>query len=118
MTDWNDTQPIFRQIRQQLIEMILTARVPEGGALPSIRQVAMELSVNPLTVTRAYKSLVDLDVVSKKRGVGMYVAEGARARLLAHEREKFLTEDWPRIRMQIEALDLGVEDLFDKGDSN
>lgn len=117
MTPWNDTQPIFLQIRQQLIEMILRGTIPEGAALPSIRQIAMDLSVNPLTVTKAYQSLVDLDVVARKRGLGMYVAEKARAKLLAHEREKFLAKDWPRIRGQIEALDLNLEDLFDKGDS-
>jgi len=117
MTRWNDTQPIFLQIRQQLIEMVLKETIPEGEALPSIRQIAMDLSVNPLTVTKAYQSLVDLGVVEKKRGLGMYVAKGARAKLLAHEREKFLAQDWPRIRVQIEALELNLKDLFDKGDS-
>ena len=116
MIPWNDTQPIFLQIRQQLIEMILKGTVPEGEALPSVRQIAMDLSVNPLTVTKAYQSLVDLDVVTKKRGMGMYVADKARAKLLAHEREKFLTEDWPRIRAQIEALQLKVDDLLKEGD--
>ncbi len=93
MTAWNDTQPIFLQIRQQLIEMILKGRVGEGEALPSVRQIAMDLSVNPLTVTKAYQSLVDLDVVERRRGLGMYVAEAARAKLLAHERAAFLSED-------------------------
>ncbi len=116
MTDWNDTQPIFLQIRQQLIEMILRGTIPEGEALPSVRQIAMDLSVNPLTVTKAYRSLVDLDVVTKKRGLGMYVAENARVKLLAHEREKFLAEDWPRIRAQIEALELNLQELFGKGE--
>lgn len=115
MTHWNDTQPIFLQIRQQLIEMILKGTIDEGEALPSIRQIAMDLSVNPLTVTKAYQSLVDLEVVSMKRGLGMYVANQARTKLLAHERKKFLAQDWPRIRAQIETLDLKLEDLFDKG---
>ena len=117
MTQWNETQPIFLQIRQQLIAMILRGTIPEGGALPSVRQIAMDLSVNPLTVTKAYQSLVDLDVVAKKRGVGMFVATRARAKLLAHERQKFLAEDWPRIRAQIGALELDLKDLFDKGDN-
>ncbi len=117
MTHFNETQPIFLQIRQQLIEMILTSTVAEGEALPSVRQIAMDLSVNPLTVTKAYSSLVDLDVVSKKRGLGMYVAERARAKLLAHERNKFLAEDWPRIKAQIDALELDLKDLLDKGDN-
>src|SRR5215207_4647213 len=116
MTPWNDTKPIFLQIRQRLIEMILKGTIPEGEALPSIRQIAMDLSVNPLTVTKAYESLVDLGVVEKKRGMGMYVAEGAQTKLLSHEREKFLAEDWPRIRAQIEALGLELKDLIAKGD--
>lgn len=115
MTVFNDAQPIFVQIRQQLIEMILKGAVPEGEALPSVRQIAMDLSVNPLTVTKAYQSLVDLDVVEKRRGLGMYVASNAHRKLLAHEREKFLSEDWPRIRAQIEALGLDISDLMSKG---
>ncbi|WP_136658861.1 GntR family transcriptional regulator [Nitratireductor sp. XY-223] len=115
MTHWNESQPIFLQIRQRLIEMILRGTIPEGGALPSVRQIAVDLSVNPLTVTKAYQSLVELDVVEKRRGLGMYVADKARAKLLAHERAKFLTEDWPRIRAQIEALELDIGDLLDKG---
>jgi DNA-binding transcriptional regulator YhcF (GntR family) len=117
MTQWNETQPIFLQIRQQLIEMILSGTISEGEAMPSVRQIAMDLSVNPLTVTKAYQSMVDLGVVEKKRGLGMYVADAARAKLLAHERKKFLAEDWPRIRAQIKALELNVNDLFDKRDS-
>jgi GntR family transcriptional regulator len=116
MTHWNDAQPIFVQIRQQLIDMILTGAVPEGGVLPSVRQVAMDLSVNPLTVTRAYQSLVDLGVVEKRRGLGMFVAEDGRATLLAHEQRKFLVEVWPRIKAQIEALSFTLEDLLDKGE--
>ena len=115
MTQWHDRQPIFLQIRQQLIAMILKGTIPEGEALPSVRQIAMDLSVNPLTVTKAYQSLVDLGVVEKKRGLGMYVAAGARAELRAHERARFLAEDWPRIRAQIEALELDLKDLLAKG---
>lgn len=115
MNPWNDTQPIFIQIRQKLIEMILSGTIPEGEALPSVRQIAMDLEVNPLTVTKAYQSLTDLEVVEKKRGLGMFVAEGAREKLLAHEKEKFLTEDWPRIKGQIEALGLSLEDLMKGG---
>ena len=116
MTAWNDTQPIFIQIRQRLIEMILSEQIPEGEALPSVRQIAMDLEVNPLTVTKAYQSLTDLNVVEKRRGLGMFVAEGAREKLLAHEKEKFLSEDWPRIKGQIEALGLSVNDLMNAGD--
>ncbi len=115
MTSWTEAQPIFLQIRQQLIEMILTGSIPEGEALPSVRQIAMDLSVNPLTVTRAYQSLVDMDVVTRKRGLGMFVAEGARDALLAHERQKFLADEWPRIRARIAALDLDATDLLENG---
>ena len=112
MDDFNASQPIFVQIRQRLIEMILRGTVAEGGALPSVRQIAGELSVNPLTVTRAFEALVDLGVVEKRRGLGMFVGEGARHTLLAHEREKFLKQDWPRIAAQIRALELDPQTLL------
>lgn len=116
MTQWNETQPIFLQIRQQVIDLILNGTVPEGEALPSIRQASADLSVNPLTVTKAYQSLVDVGVIEKKRGLGMYVTTGARKALLAHERETFLTEEWPRVKKQIEALELDLKDLLQSGD--
>lgn len=111
MDDFHAGQPIFVQIRQRLIEMILQRQVNEGDALPSVRQIAADLSVNPLTVTKAFEALVDIGVVEKRRGLGMFVATGARPTLLAHERDKFLKEDWPRIAAQIKALDLDINDL-------
>jgi GntR family transcriptional regulator len=111
MDDFHTSQPIFVQIRQRLIEMILRHQVREGDALPSVRQIAADLSVNPLTVTKAFEALVDIGVVEKRRGLGMFVTTGARNGLLAHEREKFLREDWPRIAAQIKALDLDLKDL-------
>lgn len=111
MDDFHTSQPIFVQIRQRLIEMILRRQVEEGDALPSVRQIAADLSVNPLTVTKAFEALVDIGVVEKRRGLGMLVTTGARAGLLAHEREKFLKEEWPRIAAQIKALDLDIKDL-------
>jgi GntR family transcriptional regulator len=114
MDDFHASQPIFVQIRQRLIEMILRRQVSEGEALPSVRQIAADLSVNPLTVTKAFEALVDIGVVEKRRGLGMFVASGARSALLAHEREKFLKEDWPRIAAQIKALDLDIKDLVDQ----
>jgi DNA-binding transcriptional regulator YhcF (GntR family) len=114
MTQWNDTQPIFMQIRQQIIELILKGTIAEGDAVPSIRQIAADLSVNPLTVTKAYQSLVDTGVVEKKRGLGMYVTKGARAELLKREREKFLAEEWPQIAQRIGALGLDMKDLIGK----
>jgi len=112
MDDFHASQPIFVQIRQRLIEMILRGATKEGDALPSVRQIAGELSVNPLTVTKAFEALVDIGVVEKRRGLGMFVTSGARAKLLSHERDKFLKEDWPRILTQIKALDLDPTTLF------
>lgn len=106
MDDFNASQPIFIQIRQRLIEMILRKQAREGDPLPSVRQIASELSVNPLTVTKAFEALVEIGVVEKRRGLGMFVTSGARATLLTHERDKFLREDWPRIAAQIRALEL------------
>ena len=112
MTLFNETQPIFVQIRQRIAQMILSQTAREGEALPSVRSIAADLSVNPLTVTRAYDALVDLGVVESRRGMGMFVADGARDKLLAHERQVFLSEDWPRIRTQIEALGLDLDTLL------
>ncbi|MCF4098776.1 GntR family transcriptional regulator [Maritalea mediterranea] len=112
MNNWNETQPIFVQIRERLTDMIITGSVNEGEALPSVRHIATDLSVNPLTVTKAYQSLVDLGVIEKRRGLGMFVAEGARKELLAHEREAFLKNEWPRIVKQIKALDLDMNELM------
>lgn len=112
MDDFHTSQPIFVQIRQRLAEMILRGAVGEGEALPSVRQIAADLSVNPLTVTKAFEALVDIGVVEKRRGLGMFVRNGARAELLAHERDIFLREDWPRILARIHALDLDLATLL------
>ena len=114
MTSFNETQPIFVQIRQRIAAMILSESAKEGEALPSVRSIAADLSVNPLTVTRAYDSLVNLGVVESRRGMGMYVNTGARDLLLAHERKKFLDEDWPRIVAQIKALELDPGKLLNE----
>lgn len=112
MTQWRDDVPIFLQIRQRMIEMILNGAINEGDPLPSVRQVATDLAVNPLTVTKSYQSLVDLGIVEKRRGLGMFVTEGARSGLLTHEREKFLAEDWPAIKARIKALGLDAGKLL------
>lgn len=117
MTQWRDDQPIFLQIRQRMIEMILNGTIGEGDALPSVRQIATELSVNPLTVSKSYQSLVDMGTVEKRRGMGMYVTGGAREKLRAHEREKFLKEDWPAIAARIAALGLDAHELLKDGDT-
>jgi GntR family transcriptional regulator len=116
MSQFNDSQPIFIQIRQRVVEMILKKAVGEGEALPSVRQIATDLSVNPLTVTKAYDGLVDIGVVESRRGMGMYVQPGARDKLLTHERQKFLAEDWPRIVAQIKALELDPHSLLKDSD--
>ncbi len=107
MSQFNDSQPIFVQIGERIAEMILTGAAREGEPLPSVRQISADLSVNPLTVTRAYQSLVDLGVVESRRGMGMYVAEGGHERLLAHERHRFLEHDWPRVLKRM--ADLGID---------
>ena len=116
MSQFNDSQPIFLQIRQRIVEMILKKSVAEGEALPSVRQIATDLSVNPLTVTKAYDGLVDIGVVESRRGMGMFVRDGAREKLLTHEREKFLHEDWPRVMSQIRALELDPASLLKETD--
>ncbi|MEP7241044.1 MAG: GntR family transcriptional regulator [Devosia sp.] len=112
MTDFDETQPIFLQIRQRLAEMILSGAVTEGEALPSVRSIAADLAVNPLTVTRAYNALVALGVVESRRGMGMFVAGGARDRLRQHEQDTFLNQEWPRIRARVAALGLDLKTLL------
>lgn len=112
MTAWNDTQPIFVQIRQRIIDLILGGDGNTQKALPSVRQISSELAVNPLTVTKSYQSLVELGVVEKRRGLGMFLTENAKQELLRHEREKFLNQEWPRIHAQIVALNLDTETLL------
>ena len=117
MDDFHSSQPIFVQIRQRLAEMILRGAVGEGEALPSVRQIAADLSVNPLTVTKAFEALVDIGVVERRRGLGMFVTAGARKALLAHERDSFLSQDWPRIRARIAALELDLATLLSSASS-
>jgi len=114
MDAFHTDQPIFKQIRHRLVDMIVSGTVEPGDALPSVRQIAGELSVNPLTVTKAFEALVDLGVVEKRRGMGMFVAQGAAQTLLEHERNRFLAEEWPRIAQRIAALGLRLQDLIDK----
>lgn len=107
--EWNDSQPIYRQIRDRVVAMILDGLLGEGDSLPSVRTVATESRVNPLTVLKAYQQLADEGLVEKRRGLGMYVNAGARAALLADEREKFLRERWPEIHGTIQRLGLADE---------
>src|SRR4030095_7369044 len=109
--EWNDTQPIYRQLRDRGVHMILDGALNEGDPLPSVRTVAAEFRVNPLTVLKAYQQLVDEDMVDMKRAVGMFVKPGARDQLLKGERQKFLTDEWPRIAKRIERLGLTQREL-------
>jgi GntR family transcriptional regulator len=113
--EWNDTQPIYRQLRDQVVDMILDGVLKEGDPLPSVRNVAAEYRVNPLTVLKTYQGLVDEQLVEKKRGVGMFVRAGARLLLLAGERQRFLTEQWPRLYATIQRLGLKPEELLAAG---
>jgi len=110
--EWNDKQPIYRQLRDRVVAMILEDVLKEGDPLPSVRNVAAEYRVNPLTVLKGYQQLVDEDFVESRRGLGMFVKTGARNLLLQGEREKFLAEEWPRIQANIQRLGLTPEDLL------
>jgi GntR family transcriptional regulator len=110
--EWNDSQPIYRQLRDRVVAMILDGVLKEGDPLPSVRTVAAEYRVNPLTVLKGYQQLVDDGLVETRRGLGMFVNPGARKLLLQGERQKFLAEDWPRIHSTIQRLGLNAEDLL------
>ncbi len=110
--NWNDNQPIYRQLKERVIEMVLEGVVADGDSLPSVRNVASEYKLNPLTVLKAYQELVDEDLVEKKRGRGMFVKPGASAQLMLNERERFLAEEWPHIQAKVERLGLTSEDLL------
>ena len=110
--EWSDAQPIYRQIRDRVVAMILDGVLKPGEALPSVRNVASESRVNPLTVLKAYQYLVDEKLVETRRGLGMFVNEGARDLLLQGERERFLDEEWPKIRATIRRLGLTAEELL------
>jgi len=111
-TEWNDNQPIYRQLRDRVVAMILDGVLKEGDPLPSVRTVAAEYRVNPLTVLKGYQQLVDEKLVESRRGLGMFINTGARDLLLQSERQKFLTEEWPRIAANIQRLGLEPEQLL------
>jgi GntR family transcriptional regulator len=111
--EWNDSQPIYRQLRDRVVAMILDGVLKEGDPLPSVRTVAAEYRVNPLTVLKGYQQLVDEQLVESKRGRGMFINTGARDLLLRGERQKFLAEEWPRVHATIQRLGLTAEELLD-----
>ena len=110
--EWNDSQPIYRQLRDRVVAMILDDVLKEGDPLPSVRNVAAEFRVNPLTVMKGYQQLVDEGLVETRRGRGMFINAGARDLLLQAERQKFLGDAWPRIRQTIQRLGLTAEELL------
>jgi len=110
--EWNDSQPIYRQLRDRVVAMILDDVLKEGDALPSVRNVAVEFRVNPLTVLRGYQELADEGLVETRRGLGMFIKAGARAALMRSEREKFVKEEWPRVSATMQRLGLKPEELL------
>ena len=110
--EWRDSQPIYRQLRDRVVAMILDGVLKEGDPLPSVRNVAAEYRVNPLTVLKSYQQLADEGLVESRRGRGMFINTGARDTLLRSERQKFLAEEWPRIHKSIERLGLTAKDLL------
>jgi len=122
---WNEDQPIYRQLRDRVVAMILEGVLGDGDALPSVRNVAAEYRLNPLTVLKGYQELVDEDLVEKKRGRGMFVNDGARLQLLKDERQRFLEKEWPQVVATIRRLELDPDTLLedvrnpkDAGDEN
>jgi GntR family transcriptional regulator len=108
---WNDSQPIYRQLADQLAADLLDGSPPEGDAMPSVRALAARYLLNPLTVNRALQALDEEHLLENRRGLGLYVRPGARQRLLAAERQRFLAEEWPRLRARIQRLGLRPQDL-------
>lgn len=116
--NWNDNVPIYRQLRDRVVAMILEGVLKDGDALPSVRNVAAEYRLNPLTVLKGYQELVDENLVEKKRGRGMFVMDGARKELLKDERRRFLQDEWPQVLERIERLGLSVQDLVSQAVEN
>ncbi|WCE03988.1 GntR family transcriptional regulator [Pseudoxanthomonas sp. JBR18] len=108
---WSDGAPIYRQLKEKVIAMMLDGELKPGDALPSVRQVAAEYQLNPITVSRAYQELADEALVEKRRGLGMFVTDEAARKLLANERERFLKEEWPAVAARIARLGLSIDEL-------
>lgn len=111
-TQWDNSAPIYRQLRDRVVAMILEGVLKEGDPLPSVRNVAAEYRLNPLTVLKGYQQLVDENLVEKRRGLGMFVSSGATQALLAEERRRFLEVEWPRLRATIQRLGLSTQELL------
>ncbi len=109
---WNDSQPIYWQLKERTVAMILDGTLDEGDALPSVRTVAAEFQLNPITVSKSYQALVDEGLVEKRRGLGMFVCKGAREKLVVSERDKFRNDEWPATLNRIRQLGLDVKKLL------
>lgn len=112
---WSDGAPIYRQLKERVIAMMLDGLLKPGDPLPSVRQVAAEYQLNPITVSRAYQELADESLVEKRRGLGMYVTEEAARKLLVNERDRFLNEEWPQVMQRIARLGLKLDELMAAG---
>jgi GntR family transcriptional regulator len=111
--NWNESQPIYRQLRDRVVDMILEGVLADGDPLPSVRNVATEYRLNPLTVLKGYQQLVDEQLVEKRRGRGMFVSEGARRALMKDERQRFLENEWPRVAATIQRLGFDMAELLE-----
>jgi GntR family transcriptional regulator len=111
MTTWDDRQPIYQQLADLLAARLLDGDPPEGEAMPSVRALAGQHLLNPLTVSRALQALTDARLLENRRGLGLFVVPGARSHLKAAERERFLHNEWPRLRDRLKRLDIGAEEL-------
>lgn len=110
--DWNNNAPIYRQLKDRIVAMLLDGLLKPGDALPSVRQIAADFQLNPITVLRAYQELADATLVEKRRGIGMYVTDGALEKLIVSERERFLREEWPQMLERIRRLGMNMEELL------
>ena len=111
MSDWDDTIPIYLQLRSTVIQRIVSGSLAEGEAVPSVRQVAAEEKINPITVSKAYQMLVDEELLEKRRGLGMFVTQGAQVKALQAERAAFLENEWPRVYQRMQALGIDLQEL-------
>src|SRR5437667_11263534 len=117
-SEWSDSQPIYRQLRDRVVALILDGVLKEGDPLPSVRTVAADYRVNPITVLKGYQQLVDEELVEKRRGLGMFVKPGTRDLLLQGERQRFLAEEWPRVYATIQRLGLKPKELLKRGSTH
>lgn len=111
---WNDSEPIYRQLKERIVTMLLEGAIKPGEQLPSVRQIAADFQLNPITVSRTYQELADEGLIEKKRGLGMYVADGTPEKLLASERERFLKDEWPKTITRMKRLGLDPQQLLSK----